>query len=318
MQGSEKSDTRKIVYKLSWLGNDGHPGTLIIEQGSLVSILPANPSKDSKKADLIVVKFTSFSAKNPVGIMRCQANGKQLEIYPNQLGSRLIRAQMLAVEAEQPGAAHVGDASSEQPRQSRRQRQAPVRFAAESTSEAAVATAANDEANALRRQRDAVHRAACEKLQGNEHWVKVVEERVEKQKGDSIMVFQQLQLTKAADCADFGKEEYGMLQAAGFTRCLACLKILTCLSAGEKHRCRPPDQSVQPKGRPARAEPALQGNIQLDTALIAEVTTGFSHASWMGVLIILVELLQMRSALPALLFLQKAHCFGTGNPRWES
>jgi len=122
----------KIVYKLSWLGNDGHPGTLIIEQGSLVSILPANPSKDSKKADLIVVKFTSFSAKNPAGIMRCQANGKQLEIYPNQQGSRLIRAQMLAVEVEEPGAAHVGDASSEQPRQSRRQRQAPVKFAEES------------------------------------------------------------------------------------------------------------------------------------------------------------------------------------------
>jgi len=150
-------------------------------------------------------------------------------------------------------------------------------------SEAAVATATNDESNALRRQRDATHRAACEKLQGNEHWVKVVEERVEKQKGDSIMAFQQLQLTKEADCADFGREEYNMLQAAGFTRCLACLKILTCLSAGEKHRCRPPDQPVQPKNRAARAEPALQGNIQLDTALIAEVTTGFSHTSWMGV-----------------------------------
>ncbi len=82
--------TRNVVYKRSWIGSEGHPGTLIIEQGKTVSIVPPNPPKDTRKADLMVVEFTSFSAKDPVGMMRCQALGKQLEIYPNQLGSRVI------------------------------------------------------------------------------------------------------------------------------------------------------------------------------------------------------------------------------------
>ena len=214
LEGSENPETRKVVYKLSWIGSKGHPGTLTIEPGSMVSILPPNPPEDSRKADLMVVKFTCFSAKVPVGLMRCQALGEQLEIYPNQLGSRGIRAQMLAVEEEQPSAAHAGDASYDQPtRQSRRQRQASVRLARESTSEAAAAKAANDKSNALRRQRDAAHREACEKLQDNEQWLQVVEERVDRQRGDMLVGFQTLRLSEAANCTEFGRETHSMLQA---------------------------------------------------------------------------------------------------------
>ena len=192
----------------------------------------------------------------------------------------MIRAQLLAVEEEQPDAAQVGDASIEHPtRQSRRQRQAPARLAEERTSEAAKAKAADEKTKALRRQRDTVHRAACEKLQGNEQWLEVVEESVEKQKSNSVMAFQRLQLSKAADCTEFGREEYSMLHAASFARCDACLKILTSLSAGEKHRCRPLDQLVQPMQQQAMAQPMLQGNIQLDTAIIAEVTIAHPNAS---------------------------------------
>ena len=233
LQGSENPETRKIVYKLSWIGSEGHPGTLFINQGSMVSILPANQPKDSRKANLMVVKFTSFSAKVPVGLMRCQALGEQLEIYPDQLGSRVIRAQMLAAEEEQPT------------RQSRRQRQAHLRLAAESTSEVAAAKAANNKSNALRRQGDAVHREACKKLQGNEQWLQVVEEKVERKRGDMLMAFQTLQLFEAANCPDFGRETHSTLQAVSFARCLACLKIFTSLSAGGKHRCRPTDQPGQ-------------------------------------------------------------------------
>ncbi len=271
--------TRKIVYKLSWIGSEGHPGTLIIEQGKMVSILPPNPPKESRKADLMVVKFTSFSTKDPVGMMRCQSLGKQLEIYPNQLGSRVIRASMLAVEEEQPSAAQMGDASSVQPtRQSRRQRQAPVRLVAESISEAAAAKAAVDKTKAIRTERDRVQRAACETLQDNKHWLQLVEERVEKQRDDKVMAFETLRLSEAADCAEFGREKYSALQDLSFARCHACLKVFTSLSAGQKHRCRPSDQSGQPMERQAGAEPSLWGNIQLDTALIAEVTIGCLHA----------------------------------------
>ena len=148
----------------------------------MVSILPSHAPKESRKADLMLVKFSSFSAKKPVGLMRCQNQDRQPEIYPNQLGNRVIKAQMLAVAEEQPGAAQPGDTSSEQPRRnSCRERQAPLKLAAETTSEAAEAKAAKDrdKANALGRQRDAVHRSACEELQCNEHWLQVSAESQE-------------------------------------------------------------------------------------------------------------------------------------------
>ena len=110
----------------------------------MVYILPPHvQEKESKKADLMLVKSTSFSATKPVGLMRYHDQGKQLEIFPNQLGNRVIRAQMLALDEEQPGTALPGDTASVQPRrESSRQRQAPSKLAAESSSAAAEARAA--------------------------------------------------------------------------------------------------------------------------------------------------------------------------------
>ncbi len=59
LQGSENPE--RLVYKLSWIGSEGRPGTLIIEQGNIVSRLPPDLPKDSRKADLMVVKFITFS-----------------------------------------------------------------------------------------------------------------------------------------------------------------------------------------------------------------------------------------------------------------
>lgn len=78
-----------------------------------------------------------------------------------------------------------------------------------------------------------------------------------------------------------------MLQALPFVRCHACSKIVTSLSAGQKHHGCPSDQPLQPMERRARTEAALWGNIQPDTAVIAEVTNRYSQASPTGVLLIL-------------------------------
>ena len=98
------------------------------------------------------------------------------------------------------------------------------------------------------------------------------------------MAFQTLLLTEAANCPEFGREKYSMLHAVSSARCHTCSKIFTSMSAGEKHGCRPFDQPVQPMERQARVEPTLQGIVQLDTALIAQVTVSYFYASERGVL----------------------------------
>lgn len=74
-----------------------------------------------------------------------------------------------------------------------------MRLAEESTSEAGVAKAADDETKDLGRHRDALHRGECEKLEGNEHWLQAVQERVEKQKAEKVMPFELMQLSEAAE-----------------------------------------------------------------------------------------------------------------------
>ena len=95
------------------------------------------------------------------------------------------------------------------------------------------------------------------------------------------MTFHKLKLSEAACCEQFGERLYSLLERVGFARCVSCEKVFIDVAAGLKHRCKPKDTPHQPLQRQQQAGPVLQGGMQLDTAVLAQVSISLSwHLSF--------------------------------------
>ena len=209
----------------------------------------------------MLVNFTSFNER---GMLRYRnSNDQHKEIHPGKIGNRAITAQLLAAGL----ASQEAVSDQEQVRRSKRQK--PNRHIRQSSPEPAAQEGAARKKQ--RKEKDDAHCEACTALEANPHWADVEQEQVTREKDGRCMTFQTLKLSEAACCKKFGERRYRLLQGVSFARCIACKKVNVSLASGVKHRCKPKDQPHQPLQCQQQAGPLLQGGMQLNTAVLAQV-----------------------------------------------
>lgn len=279
-QASQDSEKQKMVYMLSWTGENGHPSSMVFEQGSTIYILPDRPPAESSRDDLMAVRFNSFQMTGKlVGLMRyTTGGGEHKEVYPGQISRRVIQAQTLAAKHSVPeaNAEMLQDSTHQAVRRSKRDIKAATRSLSPSKPEPGASSGKkSDRGKDERRQKDAMHIAACQRLEGHEEWIQIITEEVQAQhRNGSLMSFQTLKLSEAANCPEFGPLEYSVLQGVSFARCKACHIIRQSVAAMKKHRCRSAEQPQQALLRQQPAAPSLGGGIQLDTTVLVQVSSG--------------------------------------------
>lgn len=255
---------------------------MLFRQGTQVPILPDG---SCDVAHLKGVEFCSFQlrgATEKLGLFRYKEGTVHREIWPGQVGERVFKAQLLAKSA---GPASVQpDAAEKATRRSRRiptaaEQNAPAlkegkrkRGATQNAKEAKQLVDSDRvkrdaEQKALRAARDREIAEACRVLQDHPDWLEASAEPVEKE-GITLQI---AKLSEAAHCAEFGEQRYNELRRVSFARCVDCKLLFTSVTAGSRHRCRPASASVEPLQRQRQAPELLQGGVQLDTALLAEV-----------------------------------------------
>ena len=217
----------------------------------------------------MLVTFTSFGHQ---GMFRYHNDeNEHREIHPGNIGRRVITAQLLA--------AGLAEDSSRQEKPRRSKRKRASRRANDTRYPAAPKDAARKR---QRREKDVAHREACAALQEHPIWAYVEgEQQVTRKKDGRAMTFHKLKLSEAACCEQFGERLYSLLERVGFARCVSCEKVFIDVAAGLKHRCKPKDTPHQPLQRQQQAGPVLQGGMQLDTAVLAQVSISLSwHLSF--------------------------------------
>ena len=206
----------------------------------------------------MLVTFTSFNGQ---GMLRYHmSNGKHKEIHPGSIGKRVISAQLLA--AGLAGQASKG--GQEQLRRSKRQRESHRRD--DSSEPAAHQNASKKQ----RREKDEAHLQPCRALEEHPHWAEIEQAQITRVRDGQPMTFQKLKLSEAAR-EEFGERQYSLLQAVSFARCITCEKITVNIASGVKHRCKPKDRPHQPLQRKQETGPVLRGDMQLNTAVLAQV-----------------------------------------------